>query len=273
MKKEQLMKEMDKFYQFVKKKLNIKRDPQYQLVDDLKNSQILFGKTGGYDPDTTHIYLYYLGRHPKDVLRSFGHECVHHQQNERGLLRPNDVSSLHKTGYALENDNLRKMEEEAYEVGSMLLRDYEDLIKTGKNPLGESKMDKKTIDRIVESIVAKLSTIKEEEKAKKDYDGDGKIETGSQEFLGSKDKAIKAAKAGKKVSKKTAPAKVPAKKDVKETAKMHAKQDVSQRSSGSKEELKDKEKEEAKSGRLHEEEMSKRDEYVYELLLQKFNIK
>jgi len=30
--------------------------------------------------------------------------------------------------------------------------------------------------------------------AKKDYDGDGKIETGSQEFLGSKDKAIKKSK-------------------------------------------------------------------------------
>lgn len=30
-----------------------------------------------------------------------------------------------------------------------------------------------------------------EKLAKKDYDGDGKIETGSQEFLGSKDKAIK----------------------------------------------------------------------------------
>ena len=30
-------------------------------------------------------------------------------------------------------------------------------------------------------------------KAKKDYDGDGKVETGSQEYLGSRDKAIKKA--------------------------------------------------------------------------------
>lgn len=38
-------------------------------------------------------------------------------------------------------------------------------------------------------------TIFEKEKlAKKDYDGDDKIETGSQEFLGSRDKAIKRAK-------------------------------------------------------------------------------
>ena len=32
-----------------------------------------------------------------------------------------------------------------------------------------------------------------QKKAKKDYDGDGKVETGSQEYLGSRDKAIKKA--------------------------------------------------------------------------------
>lgn len=39
----------------------------------------------------------------------------------------------------------------------------------------------------------KGSCMKEEDKAEKDYDGDGKIETGSQEYLGSRDKAIKKA--------------------------------------------------------------------------------
>ena len=33
----------------------------------------------------------------------------------------------------------------------------------------------------------------EAKKAKKDYDGDGKVESGTQEFLGSRDKAIKKA--------------------------------------------------------------------------------
>tara|TARA_Y100000389_G_C17261990_1_gene413489 strand:+ start:124 stop:465 length:342 start_codon:yes stop_codon:yes gene_type:complete len=40
--------------------------------------------------------------------------------------------------------------------------------------------------------------VKEAKKAKQDYDGDGKIETGSQEFMGSRDKAIKAAIAARK---------------------------------------------------------------------------
>ena len=39
----------------------------------------------------------------------------------------------------------------------------------------------------------KEDELEEDEKADKDYDGDGKIETGSAEYLGSKDKAIKAA--------------------------------------------------------------------------------
>ena len=41
--------------------------------------------------------------------------------------------------------------------------------------------------------------VKEEKKAKKDYDGDGKIESGKDEYFGSKDKAIKKAM-GKKVA-------------------------------------------------------------------------
>ena len=36
-----------------------------------------------------------------------------------------------------------------------------------------------------------------EKKAKKDYDGDGKIESGTDEYMGSKDKAIKKAMAMK----------------------------------------------------------------------------
>ena len=40
---------------------------------------------------------------------------------------------------------------------------------------------------------AYMGEAKKAKKAKKDYDGDGKIESGTQEFLGSRDKAIKKA--------------------------------------------------------------------------------
>ena len=50
----------------------------------------------------------------------------------------------------------------------------------------------------VEAIKAQLMAALEEKKAKKDYDGDGKIESPKDEYMGSKDKAIKKAMAKKK---------------------------------------------------------------------------
>lgn len=50
----------------------------------------------------------------------------------------------------------------------------------------------------VESIKDRLWAALNEKKAKKDYDGDGKIETPKDEYMGSKDKAIKKAMAKKK---------------------------------------------------------------------------
>ena len=50
----------------------------------------------------------------------------------------------------------------------------------------------------VEAIKAQLMAALEEKKAKKDYDNDGKIESPKDEYMGSKDKAIKKAMAKKK---------------------------------------------------------------------------
>jgi hypothetical protein len=54
--------------------------------------------------------------------------------------------------------------------------------------------------RISSGIIATggAPTMEEEKKAAKDYDGDGKVESGKDEYFGSKDKAIKKAM-GKKV--------------------------------------------------------------------------
>ena len=58
------------------------------------------------------------------------------------------------------------------------------------------------LDKQMETSTKELATlgapVKEEKKAAKDYDGDGKIESGKDEYFGSKDKAIKKAM-GKKV--------------------------------------------------------------------------
>ena len=104
-------------------KFNIKRAPSLFLKNDIENSNKLFGRTAYYSPSDESIVLYITNRHPKDVLRSYCHELIHHVQNERGDLMKGDASS---PNYAQEDDHMRKMEMEAYLKGNLLLRDFED---------------------------------------------------------------------------------------------------------------------------------------------------
>jgi len=110
---------------FAKTNLNFKRPPSLFLKKDKANSECMLGKTAHYDPQASSVTLYISGRHPKDVLRSLGHELVHHCQNERGDLAPEKMKTMNKN-YAQENDHMRKMEKEAYLMGNMCFRDWED---------------------------------------------------------------------------------------------------------------------------------------------------
>ncbi len=100
------------------------------LVSDDNNTSPL-GKTAHYDPSTMEVVVYVDGRHPKDIMRSFSHELVHHSQNENGMF-DND-SSQGESGYAQSNPHLRKMEKQAYLEGNMCFRDWEDGYKSS-NP-------------------------------------------------------------------------------------------------------------------------------------------
>jgi len=64
-----------------------------------------------------------MGRHPKDILRSYAHELIHHHQNLNNKL---DHSQTTNTN---EDDALDKIEREAYENGNILFRNWEDSIK------------------------------------------------------------------------------------------------------------------------------------------------
>jgi hypothetical protein len=70
----------------------------------------------------------------------------------------------------------------------------------GDKLTGDSKINDSTRPGIAKEAGAMRSTAPamEGKKAKKDYDGDGKVETGSDEYKGSRDKAIKKAMANKK---------------------------------------------------------------------------
>ena len=108
------------------KKFNIRTTPKLILRKDAENAAMTLGRTAYYDPNDLTIVLYISNRHPKDILRSFAHELIHHVQNERGDLNLGDSSDPQ---YAQKDDHLRKMEMEAYLKGNMLMRDFEDNFK------------------------------------------------------------------------------------------------------------------------------------------------
>ena len=110
---------------FAKDRLKFEHPPRLFLRKDLENSRSMLGRTAHYDPAEKSITLFVVGRHPKDILRSFCHELVHHCQNERGDLAFDKMKTMNKN-YAQENPHMRKMEEEAYLQGNMCFRDWED---------------------------------------------------------------------------------------------------------------------------------------------------
>lgn len=119
-------------YAYLIKKLGIKESPSLKIIDSKPNSEEPFGYTGYYDHTTKTITLYVTDRHDTDVLRTFSHEMVHHWQNERGTLHPEDRGvkmpddNSGGENYAQQNPWLRKREMEAYIYGSLLFRDWQD---------------------------------------------------------------------------------------------------------------------------------------------------
>ena len=113
-------------YRTAKDKFDIQQAPKLLLRKDEENAQDVFGRTAYYEPEEKTIVIFITNRHPKDILRSFCHEIIHHVQNERGDLKLGDASS---PTYAQDDEHMRKMEMEAYLKGNLLLRDFEDNFK------------------------------------------------------------------------------------------------------------------------------------------------
>ena len=120
----ELLEAMADFYPYAQKRLKFDQPVDVKLQSDKENSKSIYGKTAYYDPQQMSITIYVDRRHPKDMLRSFSHELVHHAQNCRG-----DFKNLGEYGadYAQKNPHLRKLEGEAYLLGNgYLIRDWED---------------------------------------------------------------------------------------------------------------------------------------------------
>ena len=106
-----------------KQGLSIDPAPAIEFVEDEDNAKNPLGKTAYYDPNNKLIVLYTTGRHPKDILRSFAHEMIHHCQNMEGRL--GDITTTNVN----EDDYLRELEREAYERGNMSFRSWENSLR------------------------------------------------------------------------------------------------------------------------------------------------
>ena len=117
----------------IEKGRNVEPLPKVEFVDgDTENAKEFLGKTAYYDPNTQTIVLYTEGRHPKDIVRSFSHEMVHHTQFLEDRLE--DIQTTDTT----KDDNLDQIEQEANLVGTMTFRNWTDSIneKKNKDPFG-----------------------------------------------------------------------------------------------------------------------------------------
>jgi len=103
--------------------MNITPLPEVKLRKDEANAANFFGKTAYYDPNAREIVLYTLGRHDKDIVRSYAHEMIHHMQNLQGTLHNIQTQNTN------EDDKLLELEKEAYTLGNITFRNWEDSLK------------------------------------------------------------------------------------------------------------------------------------------------
>ena len=103
--------------------INITPLPEVKIKKDIAESSNFFGKTAFYDPNKKEVVLYVQGRHPKDVMRSFSHEMIHHKQNLEGRLGEIGTTNTN------EDSKLMELEKEAYLEGNITFRNWEDSVK------------------------------------------------------------------------------------------------------------------------------------------------
>ena len=106
--------------EFINKTYKIKPYPKIKISNKNQEEEKVFVKTAWYDPQEKLVMLYARNRWPKDVLRSFCHEMIHHYQNLEGRLA-NDAYSGQEI---INDDRLMKLEEEAYLKGNIMFRSW-----------------------------------------------------------------------------------------------------------------------------------------------------
>lgn len=123
------------------KGMNILPLPEIKIRRDVKEASNFFGRTAYYDPNVNEVVLYVEGRHPKDIMRSFVHEMIHHIQNIEDRMGSVGTSNTN------ESEELLKLEQEAYLTGNITFRNWEDSIKNANEGLWANINAKKKAGR------------------------------------------------------------------------------------------------------------------------------
>lgn len=124
--REEFLSNLAKLYSHLRKELSLKATPKVVLDSNQINANKILGKTGYYDPIKSVIHLFITDRHPKDILRSFSHEVIHHWQHEHKQLEKGKKGEEHDPQYAQNDPWMRQMEKQAYLLGNIIFRDWED---------------------------------------------------------------------------------------------------------------------------------------------------
>lgn len=100
------------FIKYCKDQLEIEQLPSISFVDD-REWALARHSFGEYNPDKKHLEVYVGNRNTADILRTLGHELVHHRQNELGKIR-----GVHdgQAGSPIEN--------EANSIAGVLMRNF-----------------------------------------------------------------------------------------------------------------------------------------------------
>jgi len=127
----------------IKEGMKVVPIPEVCIKRDASESANFFGRTAYYDPDEKKVVLYVEGRHPKDIMRSFTHEMIHHMQNLEGRLGQIESSDTNSSTH------LREIEEEAYLKGNITFRNWEDKVKNLGKETSQDIEKMKTTDESI----------------------------------------------------------------------------------------------------------------------------
>ena len=126
--------------------LNVYPFPNIELNWDEQDG--LFIKTGYYLPGEKKVVLFCKDRHPKDILRSYAHEMIHHMQNLNG-----DDLNFSSEDDVKDNDKLEKLESEAYLKGNIYFRKWTEHVSKNSDDILNESVLKESPDSIENPIL------------------------------------------------------------------------------------------------------------------------